>query len=76
MTSTVRSGRSRLAICLCLFFGGLCFALMATLLIVYGPPWDGIWWLVMAIILFAACSLPYLLVYPIEWVIDGYRQQD
>ena len=54
--------------------GGLaCAGLMALVLIFYGPPWNPMWWWVMAAILILAFALPRLLAYPIEWIMDGYR---
>ena len=68
-------GRKRLALVLCAMSGSLCTALMVIVLLVYGTPFNAIWWWVMAGILAAAWLLPIALVGPIEWVIAGYREQ-
>ena len=51
-----------------------CAAMMATVLIAYGTPYNPIWWLVMGGILAAAGLGPLLLLAPIEGVVAGYRQ--
>jgi hypothetical protein len=46
---------------------------MAAFLLVYGTPYNPVWWWIMAAILVAAVLLPLSLVPAIEWVIAGYR---
>ena len=49
--------------------------LMAAVLIVYGTPYNSLWWWVMLGILIAAAILPgFLLGRPIEWIFEGYRK--
>ncbi|MFQ5786020.1 MAG: hypothetical protein ACE5H8_14530 [Alphaproteobacteria bacterium] len=68
-------GRRRLTLVLCGVSGGLCAALMAALLIVYGAPYASYWWGVMAAILVVAFTAPRAFVPLIEWVIEGYRER-
>ena len=69
-----RSGRRRLGLLLCGVSFLACAAMMATVLIAYGTPYNPIWWLVMGGILAGAGLGPLLLLAPIEWVAAGYRQ--
>ena len=48
---------------------------MAAILVFYGRPYDLTWWWVMGGIVIASFTLPRLLVIAIEWVMEGYRQQ-
>lgn len=68
-------GRRRLTVLLCGLSGSLCTLLMVAILVLYGRPYDLNWWWVMGGILIASFTLPRLLVYAIEWVVEGYRQQ-
>lgn len=70
-----RKGRQRLSALLCGLSGALCAALMAVVLLTYGPPYNPLWWWVMAAVLAAAFLLPLALVSAIEWVMDGYRDE-
>ena len=47
---------------------------MALVLYFYGPPFNPMWWWVMAGLLVASAFLPWLLVPAVEWVQDGYRK--
>jgi len=67
-------GRRRLRILLGATAGFLCLLLMAIVLVFYGPPYNPLWWLIMAIILIGACAITPVLARPIEWVIEGYQQ--
>ncbi len=69
-------GRPRLRILLGTLGGGGCLVAMALVLVLYGAPFNPVWWGVMAAILAAACLLPSLLVPAIEWVIDGYNGEE
>jgi len=69
-------GRRRLRILLGSLSGGACLVAMVLVLLLYGSPYDPIWWPVMAAVLAAACLLPSLFVPAIEWVIDGYNSDD
>jgi hypothetical protein len=71
-----QTGRRRLSILLALVSGGLCFMAMAATVIVYGTPYDPMWWWAMGGILLAAVFAPVLLVAPIEWVIEGYMRAE
>ena len=73
---TATKGRKRLSILLCGLSGVSCAILMAAVLLLYGTPYNPLWWWVMAAILIAAFLLPLALVSAIEWVIDGYRDQN
>ena len=66
--------RQRLRLLLGAISGGICFFAMAMVLVVYGTPYDPLWWFVMVGILITAFLGPSLLVRPIEWVIEGYRE--
>jgi hypothetical protein len=70
-----REGRRRFGLLFGAASGGLCGAMMAVVLIVYGAPYNRLWWFVMAAILVAACFIPRLLVRPLEWVFEGYRDE-
>ncbi len=69
-----KEGRKRFGLVVGATSGLVCAILMALVLVVYGTPYNGVWWLIMLVILFAACVGPRLLVYPLEWVLDGYRR--
>ncbi len=73
MSGLSKTGRQRLRLLLGAISGGLCFLAMLMVLIVYGAPYDPMWWFVMAAILVATFLGPSLLVRPIEWVIEGYQ---
>ena len=49
---------------------------MAATVVVYGLPYDPMWWWVMGGILLAAVLAPVLLVAPIGWVIEGYMREE
>lgn len=66
-------GRRRLALLLSATSGGLCALAMAAVLVVYGTPYNPLWWGVMAAVLVAAVLVPRALAPAVEWVIDGYR---
>ncbi len=70
-----KEGRRRFGLLFGTASGGLCAAMMAVVLIVYGAPYNRLWWFVMAAILVAACLIPRLLVRSLEWVFDGYRDE-
>jgi hypothetical protein len=74
MRKLSNTGRQRLRLLLGALSGGACSLAMAMTLIVYGAPYDPMWWWVMALILVAAFLAPALLILPIEWVIKGYRE--
>ena len=76
MEKPSNSGRRRLTILLSCLSGSACALAMAIVLIAFGPPYDSMWWWVMAAVLVGAFALPRLLVFPIEWVIAGYRQEN
>ena len=73
--TTATTGRRRLSLVLCGLSGTSCAVLMAVVLLLYGTPYNSVWWGIMAAILLAAFILPLALVPAIEWVIDGYRNQ-
>lgn len=68
-------GRMRLSILLCSLSGTACTVLMAAVLLLYGTPYNPLWWWIMAAILLAAVFLPLVLVSAIGWVIEGYRDE-
>lgn len=74
MGQSSNTGRRRLRVLLGASSGATCALAMAIVLIVYGAPYDPMWWWVMALILAAAFLAPALLAFPIEWVIRGYRE--
>lgn len=45
---------------------------MAAVLVVYGAPYEAMWWWVMGAILLAAFIAPVAIVPLVEWVIEGY----
>jgi len=69
-------GRRRLGLLLSTLGGAGCAATMALVLVVYGTPFNPLWWAVMAVILGAALAGPWALLPAVDWVIDGYRQDD
>ncbi len=75
MTQHGATGRRRLTILFCGLGGTLCTLAMAAVLMLYGTPYNGYWWAVMAAVLAAAFVLPRLVVPVIEWVMDGYRER-
>jgi len=74
VTNMPDAGRRRLTVLLCGLSGLTCTAMMAAVLLLYGIPFDPLWWWIMGAILVAAFGLPRLLVYAIEWVMAGYRK--
>lgn len=74
MEHPYRHGRRRLGLLLCGTSGLACAAMMGTVLIAYGTPYNPLWWAVMAVILGAAAVAPLFLLSPIDWVIAGYRR--
>jgi hypothetical protein len=66
-------GRWRLTLLLCGLSGLSCTLLMSAVLWIYGTPYNPQWWWIMGAILIASFILPGALVRPIEWVINGYR---
>ena len=46
---------------------------MGAVVLVYGAPYNPMWWWIMGAILFTAAVLPLGLVTAIEWVMEGYR---
>lgn len=71
----VKTGRQRLSLLLCGLSVSSCIVLMAAVILLYGAPYNPVWWWVMAAIVFAALVLPLGLVSAIEWVMEGYRRQ-
>ncbi|MEM7223673.1 MAG: hypothetical protein AAF495_11875 [Pseudomonadota bacterium] len=65
-------GRRRLRILMVGLSGGLCSFLMVTVLLVYGTPYNPVWWPIMGAILVASFVGPLFLVTPIEWVLKGF----
>lgn len=76
MATGKRVGPRRLGLVLSLLFGGLCVASMAVVLVIYGLPYNPLWWGVMVAIQVAAFVVPPLAVPAVDWVIDGYRQDE
>jgi hypothetical protein len=69
-------GRRRLRILLAILGFAGCALGMALVVVFYGPPYNPIWWGIMAVVLGGAIALPPLLAPAIEWVMDGYRQAE
>lgn len=72
METKPMTGRRRLRVLLSLTGGLTCAALMAAVLLIYGPPFETDWWWAMAGILAAAFLVPLLYARAVDWVIDGY----
>ena len=68
-------GRQRLSVLLCGLSTASCATLQAAFLLLYGTPYNPLWWWIMGAILLAALLLPLSLVPAIEWVIAGYREE-
>ena len=73
--ATANKGRRRLSILLCGLSGAACTTLMAAVLLLYGTPYNPLWWWGMAAIVVATFLLPLALVPAIEWVIHGYLEE-
>jgi hypothetical protein len=69
-------GRRRLGLLLSTLSGAVCAVMMVLVLLVYGTPFNPLWWAVMAAILAAAAAGPWMLLPAVDWVIDGYRRDD
>jgi hypothetical protein len=70
-----RLGPRRLGLLLSVVCGGLCGAAMLVVVVVFGAPFNPLWWGVMAAILAAAFAVPPVLAPPaVDWVLDGYRR--
>ena len=65
-------GRRRLRILLCGLGGLTCAGTMALVLVFYGPPYNPLWWWVMAAVLLGASIVPAFFAAIVEWVIAGY----
>lgn len=77
MAKHSETGRGRMVLLVSVLGGGSCALAMAAVLVFYGPPYDSLWWFVMAAILLVVTFLVPRMVAPaIEWVIDGYRQEN
>ena len=72
MRWTPENGRPRLMTLLSILVGGACATAMALVVVLYGTPFNPLWWLVMMAILAASFILPCFGVWAIEWVIEGY----
>lgn len=68
-----RQGPRRLALVLSGSSGLACAAMMGAVLLVYGTPYNPLWWGVMAAIEAGALLLPLAFLPVIDWVIAGYR---
>ena len=74
MAGVRNEGRRRLTVLLCGLGGAGCAGAMLLVLLLYGAPYNSIWWAVMAVILAAAFVAPRALVPLVDWVIEGYRE--
>ncbi len=76
MSEHSNRGRQRLRLLLGAVSAVLCALAMAAVLVVYGTPYNPLWWWVMGAILAAAFLVVPLLASPIEWVIKGYQERE
>ena len=76
MNQVPSNGRQRLGLLLCLTGSLSSAGAMLMVLIFYGVPYSSNWWWLMAAIWVACSFVPYVFVYPIEWVIKGYKSED
>lgn len=67
-------GRRRLRILLAGLGFAACAMTMSLVVVFYGPPYNSMWWGIMAAILGLATLLASLLAPLVDWVIAGYRQ--
>lgn len=67
-------GRRRLSIVVGAVCGTTCLLAMALVLVVYGPPYNAVWWWVMAAILAVSCLLGRIVAPAVEWVLEGYLE--
>ena len=74
MAGVGNEGQRRLGVLLCGLGGAGCAGAMLLVLLLYGAPYNSIWWGVMAVILAAAFVAPRALVPLVDWVIEGYRE--
>jgi len=74
--AALREGRRRLRLLLgCLGAAGSAGA-MVLVLGLYGPPYNPIWWAVMAAILLASGVISGLCAPLVEWAAKGYLERD
>lgn len=76
MLKATERGRRRLRMLLSFFFGGATLLTVVLVLIGYRLPYNPIWWLVLGAIVLGAFLAPLLLVPAIEWVMEGYAEED
>ncbi len=67
-------GRQRLSIVVGAVCGTTCLVAMAVVLVVYGAPYQPVWWWVMAAILAVSCLLGRIVAPAVEWVLEGYLE--
>ena len=67
-------GRRRLRMLLSFLFGGGALFAVVLVLVGYRLPYNPVWWLVLGLIVMGAFLAPLLLVPAIEWVMEGYAE--
>jgi hypothetical protein len=76
MLKPTMRGRRRLRMLLSFLFGGVTLLAVVLVLIGYRLPYNPIWWLVLGSIVMVAFLTPLLLVPAIEWVMEGYAEEE
>ena len=67
-------GRRRISIVVGAVSGAGCLVTMALMVIIYGAPYNPVWWAVMAVILTVCCLLGRIVAPAVEWVLQGYLE--
>lgn len=76
MLKPTTRGRRRLRMLLSFLFGGVTLLAVVLVLIGYRLPYNPIWWLVLGGIVMGAFLAPLLLVPAVEWVMEGYAEEE
>ena len=76
MTMNLVEGRRRLRLLLNGLCGGFCVVGLAAVLVLYGSPYNPIWWAILAALAAASFVVPGLCVPLFEWALKGYLDTD
>ena len=76
MLKPTMRGRRRLRTLLSFLFGGATLLTVVLVLVGYRLPYNPIWWIVRGGVVLGAFLAPLLLVPAIEWVMEGYAEEE